>query len=557
MLRAVLKLSYCNLLKLKPQRQVTKLEQNVVPIVLFHSRANIDSDDERNNLPRITCPKKLKEHYEHRLKKFRQGKINPVSRGPLIIECKRKIYNFRKHDRFDKFNPQKLVSCGWKNKKHAGDHFTLIKHSENPSLQRNDETSLSFQELGINEHLCTGLQTLGFEQPTEIQKRAIPSLLRGENAICAAETGSGKTLAYLLPAVEWILRLKRANDSKKPDEGGNLSNISEPNTVVLTPNRELAHQITGVAETLRPYADFVPCCLTAGYPRVKLPASMDLLVTTPGVLIKHLSRKRIKCTNLQRLIIDESDTLFDDSFISDLHKIFGLLQVSPVENVDSTIPYLAGTQVVLFSATMPRNAEEALEKFIPVDLMNRITTSGLHKLQPHVTQKFVRVKPSAKPEKLIQVVKEKQLTTLIFANSSKTCYYLSKILEENRVDCLRLSSELTPENRAGVFNKFKEGYSNVLVATDIMSRGLDTTNVQHVINYDFPTFMSDYIHRVGRVGRVGVKETGLVTSFISHKYDVDLLWKIEAAARGNTKLHNVNANIKKVLQGSKPTEDFE
>uniref|UniRef100_A0A0B6ZDY2 RNA helicase n=1 Tax=Arion vulgaris TaxID=1028688 RepID=A0A0B6ZDY2_9EUPU len=546
------------MLKIIPLRCGMKVPQRLASRLIWQSISSTETDE---NLIRITCPKKLKDQFESRQKKRQNlsGKFHSHSKGQQLISCKRKDYNFYKGEKFDSFNVKSLVSCGWKNStRRVGDHFTLLPHSENPSLQlHGEEDMLSFHELGINERLCAGLQELGFERPTEIQKLAIPSLLRGENAICAAETGSGKTLAYLLSAIELILRQRNA--LKKFENSGVShadTNENNPSTVIITPNRELTHQVMSVAETLQPYADFVPYCLSGGT-QVRRPkaSSMDVLVSTPGILKRFLASNRIHRTNLQHLIIDESDTLLDDSFITDLIEIIRLFQVSPAEIVDSQIPFQVGTQIVLFSATLPRNVEDALGDVLSVDSMSRITTDALHQLQPHVNQKFIRVQSSSKPEKLITLLKDKVTTTLVFVKNNKTCYYIAKLLEENGVDCLMLNGDMSSEDRAGVFNKFKEGYSNILIATDIISRGLDTTNVQHVVNYDFPTFMSDYIHRVGRVGRVGVKHTGYVTSFVTYKWDVDLLWKIETAARSKKKLDNVNANIKKALNVFKPTDD--
>lgn len=537
-----------------------KVPHRLASNLSWHSHTSEESAD---YLPRITCPKKLMEKFNRQQKKNEFRRMNRQPRGSLLISCKRGGYNFHQNENFGKFNVQKLVSCGWKNRKRVGDYFTLVPHSQNPSLV-SDEVALSFQQLGISEGLCAGLKTLGFEHPTAIQRFAIPSLLRGENAVCAAETGSGKTLAYLLPAIEWALQLKSAFDSSvQTGNNGVYTNINTPNTVIITPNRELTQQVMSVAESLRAYADFVPHCLSGGQStssRRCRATPMDILIATPGKLRQSLAAKNIHSTNLQHFVIDESDTLLDDSFISELQDILRLLQVSPLESVDSRVPFLGGTQTVLFSATMPRNVEHALGDLIPVHSVNKITTNGLHKLQPHVAQTFIRVAPGRKPEKLIQLIKgnaEKQQTILVFTKNNKTCFFVSKLLEDNGVKCLRINGDMKPEERQGVYTKFKEGYCAVLVATDIMSRGLDTTNVQHVINYDFPTFMSDYIHRVGRVGRVGAEHAGQVTSFVTYRWDVDLLWKIETAARSKTKLESVNANIKHFLNKSKQTTPHE
>ncbi|KAK0051673.1 ATP-dependent RNA helicase DDX28 [Biomphalaria pfeifferi] len=498
------------------------------------------------DLPRITCPLKIQKKIQYaRDKKLKESFLlnqQKKRRGPLIISCKRRQYNFYQGEVFNEFDTHKLVSCGWKTNKRLGDYFTILPYSNNPSIS---ESSCSFQELGINEKLCEGLRQLGITSPTEIQQYAIPRLLRGSNAICTAETGSGKTLAYLLPAIEWIIRQKLYFKSNEGDESG-YNNMNNPNTVIITPSRELTEQVMSVAESLKPYADFDPFLL--GNSRKHNQTPMDMLISTPGSLMKQLKSKQISCLNLQHMIIDESDTLFDDSFISDIQKILQMFHVQVVENEDNN-GLLGGTQIVLVSATMPDGVETILGDLMPLDAVAKISTQGLHRLQPHVKQKFVRINTQSKGQKLVEIVKsniDKNEPTLIFVNNNKTCYYLDKMLNDNGISCLKLNGEMSSKERIGVFRKFKDGFLNVLVATDIASRGLDTVNVQHVINYDFPTFISDYIHRVGRVGRVGSTE-GQVTSFVTHKWDVELVWKIEIAARKMRKLQDVNANIKMKL----------
>ncbi|CAL1533066.1 unnamed protein product [Lymnaea stagnalis] len=515
-----------------------------------------------NELPRITCPKKIEKkiekHKEKKLAKVLLSRRQARHSGPLIVSCKRKGYNHYQGDSFNEFDIQKLVSCGWKNKKRIGDHFTLMPFSDNPSIET--EEICSFPDLGINEKVNAGLKEIGIQSPTKIQKSAIPVLLQGQSAICAAETGSGKTLAYILPAIEWILQYKRTLKTLESGVDSKITNINCPNTIVLTPNRELTLQVMAIAESLTKYADFTPFTVT-GHEAVlerKILNPMDMLITTPGALKKLLKRKSIHCNFLQHMVIDESDTLFDDSFAPDMHEIFRMSRIQPADETDKRLPLLIGTQIVLVSATMPVALEKTLGEFLPLESMVKVSTQGLHHLQPHVKQTFLRINNQRKPEKLIELVKlniEKNHPTIVFANNNKTCYFVHKLLGENGVECLQLSGEMLPKERRGVFEKFRDGFCNVLVATDIASRGLDTVNVQHVINYDFPTFISDYIHRVGRVGRVGGTDAGEVTSLISEKWNVELVWKIEIAARKRRKLRDVNANIKQKLDEKKMKMD--
>ncbi|KAH9500099.1 putative ATP-dependent RNA helicase ddx28 [Bulinus truncatus] len=527
----------------------------IIPSNFIHSAASFE------DLPRITCPQKMQKKLQHEREKILKESYlrsqQRKNRGPLIISCKRKEYNFYQGESFNEFETQKLVSCGWKTNKRLGDYFTIMPHSDNPSVLTSDE-SCTFEELGINGKLSEGLKHLGITSPTQIQQYAIPSLLKGVNAVCTAETGSGKTLAYLLPSIECILGQKKYLSSTEGDES-QFSNLNSPNTVIITPSRELSQQVMSVAESLTPYADFIPFLIESSRRFMGCnTVAMDMLISTPGALVKLLNSQKILGLNLQHMVIDESDTLFDDSFVSDIQKIFNLLNVQAVDSADDNQPLLGGTQIVLVSATVADGVERILGDFIPVDSVVKISTNSLHRLQPHTKQTFLRIGSQGKGQKLIEIVKSninKNEPTLVFANNNKTCHYLEKMLQDNGVDCSKLNGEMLPQERKGVFQKFREGFVNVLVATDIASRGLDTINVHHVINYDCPTFLSDYIHRVGRVGRVGTTVAGQVTTFVTYKWDVEMVWKIEIAARKMRKLQDVNANIKMKLNEAESAKD--
>ncbi|XP_010125204.1 PREDICTED: probable ATP-dependent RNA helicase DDX28, partial [Chlamydotis macqueenii] len=209
-------------------------------------------------------------------------------------------------------------------------------------------------------------------------------------------------------------------------------------------------------------------------------------------------------------------------------------------------PEEARTQVVVVGATFPAGLSEALGKFTDVSRFITVTTQSLHRLPSHVQQKFVRLKGQDKLPELLQMLKERPASggaVLIFCNSASTVNWLGYVLDDHKIKHLRLQGQMSAAARAGIFASFQKGDVSVLVCTDLASRGLDTSSVQLVVNYDFPDTLQDYLHRVGRVGRVGSKAPGAVVSFVTHRWDVDLVRKIETAARKRTGLPGMDSSI--------------
>uniref|UniRef100_A0A8B9ZJS8 RNA helicase n=1 Tax=Anas platyrhynchos TaxID=8839 RepID=A0A8B9ZJS8_ANAPL len=327
----------------------------------------------------------------------------------------------------------------------------------------------SFAELGLQPVLLTALQRLEVGRPTAVQRLAIPALLRGRSALCAAETGSGKTLAYLLPLLDRLLEKK----------------LAAPRGLVVVPSRELAAQVGAVAAALCRPAGLRLRGLTGGgasggLRRQLRGPGVAVLLGTPGALRDALRRRFLSLGRLRWMVLDEADTLMDE--------------------------------------------------FVDVGRFASLATQGLHRLPPHIQQKFVRLKGQDKLPELLQLLKDHPASggaVIIFCNSASTVNWLGYILDDHKIKHLRLQGQMSAVARAGIFASFQKGDVSVLVCTDLASRGLDTSSVQLVVNYDFPDTLQDYLHRVGRVGRVGSKTPGAVVSFVTHKWDVDLVRKIE------------------------------
>lgn len=504
--------------------------------------------------PQITVPQKMIDRL-HKIKTKQalaqaEKKRKTIHKSPAVISGKRQEFNHYKGQSFNEFDVKKLSSHGWKHYKSKGDYFTIQSHGKNPSLQDTSKGVVNFAEMSLHNGIVNVLTSQGVTMPTKIQSLTIPKLLQGYNVICAAETGCGKTYAYLLPVLHNILREQSGTEEEV--------NPNSPRTVITVPTHELVSQLRTV---LNPFEEELNLSVAAVDEKVrkKMEMKMDVLVTTPGSLYRMLKRRHINTGAISSFILDEADSLLDDSFSGIIKHILTFLQISSSHPTDHAKYVSDGVQVGLASATYPRGLDTLLEPVLSLENFEVVTTGHLHHLMPHVQQKFVRVGPDDKFMETVKLLKKVDgKPTLVFCNNSKTCYWLSKSLQSLDIKNHLLTGVDEYEARRRHLTSFFTGNCNVLICTDIASRGLDTHCVQQVINYDFPLFMSDYIHRAGRVGRVGSNHDCHVTSFVTNPWDVDLLWKIEIAARKEKELHNVNANIKRKITsvvGEKYGED--
>lgn len=471
-----------------------------------------------------------------------------------IVTCRNGNLNHYQGQVYGKFQTIPLASKGWRRTKYWDDYFIINRHSENPSLT---DSKTKFSDFPLKPQVLEAIDQLGFKHPSTIQTMAIPKILQGGNTVCCAETGSGKTLSYLAPLLHQII-----NDRDR------LSHQLPPNTplgLVLVPGRELGNQIADFALNIAPHCGISVDVLISGYrPKNKFYTSgSELVVATLGMMCKLTALQRYNLNFVQHIVLDECDTMVDDTFSDDLQLLFRdmSLKGSPDKTEsweESASNTREGVQLVLVGATMPRNLNDVFDEYMDPQSLTWIETEHLHKIMPHVTQVFLRLDPMKKCEKLVQLLKEElaqRETTndnggiIVFVNRGKACYFLSKTLKENGVPNLPLSGENTFEERKENYESFLNGEIDILVATDLGSRGLDTTRANHIINFEFPNDISDYIHRSGRVGRVGSSE-GRVTNFISIKYEVPLVQEIEATARLPfvKSLPNVDANIRRRIE---------
>lgn len=347
---------------------------------------------------------------------------------------------------------------------------------------------MKFSDFNFDEHLNQGLDAIGFTKPTSIQEQAIPHILNKKDIIGCAQTGTGKTAAFLLPVIEDILR------------NGHDGLVA----LVIVPTRELAIQIDQQVEGLGYFTGVSSLAIYGGKDGVSfgqekqaLSEGADIVIATPGRLISHLNLGYVKFEKLRFLILDEADRMLDMGFSEDLEKIVGYL---PKKRNN-----------LLFSATMPPNIRK-LAKLILTDPIE--INIALSKPAEGVVQAAFPVYEPQKVGLIVHLLKAKKLSSVIvFCSTRKSVTILERSLKKEGIKVGAISSDLDQRQREEVMISFKNGATHVLVATNIVARGIDIEGVELVINYDVPRDAEEYVHRIGRTGRADAK--GIAFTFIN------------------------------------------
>lgn len=215
-------------------------------------------------------------------------------------------------------------------------------------------------------------------------------------------------------------------------------------------------------------------------------------------------------------MLDEADTLLDNSFVEILTKLIGRMSQS---------------QIILVSATIPQSLPDILKPL--EDNLKQIVSPKIHKPLLNITQTFLRLSHSRKPSQLLQLVKNNNDPMVIFTNKNERCNWVALFLRENGIKCSNINGDMNYAIRIDQWNKFVRGETNILSATDVASRGLNTIHIRHLLNYDFPLYAADYIHRIGRIGRLGSHELCKATNFIASDQEITLLQQIEVSINNN------------------------
>ena len=359
---------------------------------------------------------------------------------------------------------------------------------------------MTFEEFGLNEKLLEAISYMGFEKPTPIQEAAIPEIIKGRDLIAGAQTGTGKTAAFLLPILNKLT-------------GRTLHDV---NTLIIVPTRELALQIDQQIHGFAYFMDINSISIYGGggnadweTEKKSLTGGADIIVATPGKLIAHLNMGYVKFDSIEYLVLDEADRMLDIGFYDDIMKIVSFLPKS--------------RQTLMFSATMPPKIKELASKI----LMDPFLISReLAKPPEGVLQGAYLVYEAQKTTLINSLIADKPQCSsiLIFTSTKAKVGQIVRALRDKRYKVEGISSDFEQQEREEVLLRFRSQQTRVLVATDVMSRGIDIKDIDLVINFDVPHDAEDYVHRVGRTARA--EATGIALTLVS-PVDMDKFSKIE------------------------------
>ena len=345
-------------------------------------------------------------------------------------------------------------------------------------METNFSTSVeTFDELNLKPELLRGIYGYGFEKPSLIQQRAILPIIEQNDVIAQAQSGTGKTAAFAIGTLQLI----------EPEK-------DEIQCLVLSPTRELANQTSIVYQFLGEYLGIKVCLIIGG---IRLGTSIDklnegpqILVGSPGRVLDLIKRKRISLSYLKTFVLDEADEMLSKGFLDTIKEIISLIPTT--------------TNILLFSATMPKDIVEMTTKFMkePKKILlknEELTLEG-------IKQYYVYLKKEDKLDVLLQIYRGIEIAqAIIYCNTKKTVDYVSEALKSKGHQISAIHGDLKQIERDNIMKDFRSGVTRVLITTDLLARGIDVYQVSLVINYEMPREKETYIHRIGRSGRFGRK----------------------------------------------------
>lgn len=392
---------------------------------------------------------------------------------------------------------------------------------------------MAFGKFGLDEEILRGIRKAGYVSPTPIQAAAIPHVMRGQDMTAIAQTGTGKTAAFLLPMLHRYQLLHREKQ------------LRGTKALILVPTRELALQIHA---NVRTFSEHLPIRAAAIYGGVDEEAQLRALrrgvhvvIATPGRLMHLAEELKLHFSGLETLVLDEADRMLDMGFLKDIETIVGNLP--------------ARRQTLMFSATFPKEIEGLSRRFQRSPKMVRIGDSS--NPADTVEQSIYEVPNHLKGALLLGLLAQRGFSkVLVFARMKDGANRVFDLLQQASIQVAKLHSSRSQDQRVKALQDFKDGKVRVLVATDIVGRGIDIGGVTHVVNYDFPVNPEDYIHRIGRTGRAEM--TGEAISFVPPG-DLNLLHILELAIgrrlpRKRLKNFNYNARSEPADVNEKPAK---
>jgi ATP-dependent RNA helicase RhlE len=344
---------------------------------------------------------------------------------------------------------------------------------------------MNFDSLGLSQSLLKAISEQGYTTPSPIQQQAIPAVLQGRDVMAAAQTGTGKTAGFTLPLLELLSK-------------GSHPKANQARALVLTPTRELAAQVSESVENYGKYQDVRSAVVFGGVninpQMIRLRKGVDVLVATPGRLLDLYEKNAVRFDHLEILVLDEADRMLDMGFIRDIKRILAMLPKK--------------RQNLMFSATFSDDIRQLAKGLVndPIE----VSVAAKNTTAETITQSVVPVDKARKPDVLVKLIKDNNwFQVLVFTRTKHGANRLAQKLEKSGITAAAIHGNKSQGARTRALANFKSSDIQVLVATDIAARGLDIDQLPHVVNFELPNVSEDYVHRIGRTGRAGLKGEAL------------------------------------------------
>ena len=384
---------------------------------------------------------------------------------------------------------------------------------------------MKFKDLGLCKEILLSINNIGYKEPTEIQKKAIPNILMGRDILGCAQTGTGKTGSFIMPLIEIL------NSGK--------SKSRMPRSLVLAPTRELAMQVSEEFKKINKYLKLQMVLLIGGTSFAeqenKLAKGVDVLIATPGRLLDHIERGKVIIKDVKLLVIDEADRMLDMGFIPDVIKINKLL------------PKIR--QTLFFSATLSNEIRN-----IGKDLLinpKEISINPYSSTSKNIDSTFIKTSSNNKMNDLKKILCIDPIkSAVIFCNRKADIEKVSKFLKKNNFNTVSLHGDMEQNLRIKSLEMFKDKSAKMLIASDVAARGIDIDGLSHVFNYDVPNNPEDYVHRIGRTGRAGKQGKAYTLFDDNDNKTIILIEKLIKKKVKKTTLEKMNFSPKSENQNS-------
>jgi ATP-dependent RNA helicase RhlE len=361
----------------------------------------------------------------------------------------------------------------------------------------------NFSDFKLSPVLKSNLSRAGFVKPTPVQSEAIPPALEGRDVIATAQTGTGKTLAFVVPILESL-----SSDKARLDAAIQASVYGAVRALILTPTRELAMQIHETFAKLQGSTGLQAVVVCGGMNETRqlraIRGGASIVVATPGRLVDFLDRKLVKLSGIKTLVMDEADRMLDMGFLPSIKTILKDMPES--------------RQTLFFSATIENSVKTLINTYLKNPV--RVAMGATTKVADNIDLNVYEVEQTEKVALLQSMLKENKGSFLIFARTKHGTERLAKHLAMAGTKAARIHGDRTQNQRNEAMKGFKEGHYRVLVATDVAARGIDVQGISHVVNFDLPQAPEDFLHRVGRTARAGMRGTASTFSTRAERHEI-------------------------------------